>query len=165
MQAKYTALFVQMMKPARAAAVITALGLMLCAQPSYAWVQAPKRILVTHDLGGPIIERMKRVERMRARGEGAAIPHGRCISACTLFLGLPETCIGPNVEFGFHGPSAASYGLGLPPDEFEEISRAMAQYYPAIIREWFLNSARYNTLTYVSVSGSELIRLGLPECT
>lgn len=147
----------------RVMAAVT-VALMLCAQPSHAWVSAPKRILVTHDLGGPIAERMRRIERMRARGEGVAIPHGRCISACTLFLGLPATCVGKNAEFGFHGPSAATGGLGLSPQEFEQVSTAMAQYYPSAIRHWFLSNARFQTLTYFSISGADLIAAGVTEC-
>jgi hypothetical protein len=142
---------------------LTAFGA-LAAFPAHARIISPPQILITHDLGGPVEERMRRIERMRARGEAVAIPYGRCISACTLYLGLPDTCVGPSAEFGFHGPSAGTAGLGLPPDEFYRISGAMAQFYPAPVREWFLTTARYTKLTYLRVSGAQLIELGVKQC-
>lgn len=146
-------------------AIVAALGFWaVIGQPAYARIIGPPQILVTHDLGGPVEERMRRIERMRARGEAVAIPYGRCISACTLYLGLPDTCVGPSAEFGFHGPSAGTAGLGLPPDEFYRISGAMAQFYPAPVREWFLTTARYTKLTYLRVSGAQLIELGVKQC-
>ncbi len=134
------------------------------AKPGLAWVKAPSQILVTNDLGGPVIERMRRVDRMRSQGVGAAIPYGRCISACTLYLGLPNTCVGRSAEFGFHGPSAATRGLGLPLDEFQRVTAAMANYYPEPVRSWFVSTARYVTGTYYRVSGSQLIQMGFAEC-
>jgi len=147
------------------AAIVAALGFWaVIGQPAHARIIGPPQILITHDLGGPVEERMRRIERMRARGEAVAIPYGRCISACTLYLGLPDTCVGPSAEFGFHGPSAGTAGLGLPPDEFYRISGAMAQFYPAPVREWFLTTARYTKLTYLRVSGAQLIELGVKQC-
>jgi len=140
------------------------LGTVMPTGPILAWVKAPSQILVTHDLGGPVEERMRRVENMRARGEGVAIPYGQCISACTLYLGLPDTCIGRNAVFGFHGPAARTRGLGLPLDEFERISHAMARYYPEPVRTWYLSTARYVIGEYYSVSGAQLIAMGFSEC-
>lgn len=151
---------------ALATAVVVVLGVWAAnGQAAHARIIGPPQILVTHDLGGPVEDRMRRVERMRLRGEGVAIPYGRCISACTLYLALPDTCVGQNAEFGFHGPSAATKGIGLPLEEFYRISAAMADHYPAPLREWFLSTARYSTLTYHKVSGAQLIKLGVKECT
>jgi hypothetical protein len=144
--------------------VICAFGWVALALPSHARIKVPSQIMITHDLGGPVEERMRRVERMRQRGEGVAIPHGRCISACTLYLGLPDTCVGRSAEFGFHGPSAATRGLGLPQPEFQRISTQMAAFYPAPLRDWFLSTARYTTQSYIRISGAQLIQLGFKEC-
>jgi hypothetical protein len=145
--------------------VLALAGVVGSTAPSMAWVRSPSQILVTNDLGGPVEERMRRVERMRSRGEGVAIPYGRCISACTLYLGLPNTCVGRQAEFGFHGPSAATRGLGLPFGEFQRISQQMANYYPEPLRSWFMSTARHIiNASYYRVSGAQLIQLGFSEC-
>lgn len=136
----------------------------LWALPSEGRVKAPVRVLVTEDLGGAVEDRMRLVDRMRDRGMGVAIPYGRCISACTLYLGLPQTCVGRTAVFGFHGPSARTQGLGLPLPEFERLSVAMARYYPEPVRSWYLSTARHVIGSYYPVSGAQLIALGFPEC-
>jgi hypothetical protein len=130
-----------------------------------AFVRSPFQILVVDDLGGAVEERMRQVDRMRAQGQGAAIPYGRCISACTLYLGLPDTCVGRSAVFGFHGPSARTRGLGLPLGEFDRVSHAMANYYPEPVRSWYLSTARHIIGTYYQVSGAQLISMGFRECT
>ncbi|MEZ5779567.1 MAG: hypothetical protein R3E44_14525 [Paracoccaceae bacterium] len=122
------------------------------------------RTIITNDTGGSVAERVRTIRKMRHEGQGVAIPRGRCLSACTLYLGLPNTCVGRRARFGFHGPSSATPGIGLPRAEFERWSRIMAEHYPTPIRRWFLQTARHRTIGVYMVSGAELIRLGVPEC-
>ncbi len=80
-----------------------------------------------------------------------------------MYLGLPGTCVGPQARFGFHGPEGAN-GRRLSADEFETWSRIMAAYYPPQLRVWFMKEARYRTTNYITLTGAELIRMGVPRC-
>ena len=121
-------------------------------------------IHVANDPGGNLEERIARLEAIRSQGQRVEIERGYCRSACTLYLGLPTTCISPEATFGFHGPSTATRGLYLPPREFEYWTNVMADYYPPQIRGWFMQTARYEMNGYLTVSGAELIHLGIPQC-
>lgn len=118
---------------------------------------------VRHDLGGSIRVRLAEIDALRARGERVRIL-GTCVSACTLYLGLPDTCVAPSARLGFHGPSAATRGLPLPRREFERVSAIMAGHYPARLRRWFWTEGRMRTDGYVTLSGAEVIRLGARAC-
>lgn len=120
---------------------------------------------IHNDLGGLVEKRMAEVERLRESGERVEI-RGRCISACTLYLGLENACTTRGAEWGFHGPSANTNGLGLPLGEFERLSQSMARHYPEPVREWFMSTARFvSGRDYYAVSGADLIDLGaIREC-
>ncbi|MFE3838667.1 hypothetical protein [Pseudogemmobacter sonorensis] len=135
-----------------AACVVLPLG----APPAPAFV-------VRHDLGGGVEERIRSVERLRAQGTRIRI-EGICISACTLYLGLPQTCVSPSARLGFHGPSSSLPGLPLPRSEFERVSQTMASYYPAAMRRWFMSEARMITRDYYLISGHDAIALGAKSC-
>lgn len=146
----------------RAVLLIALLG--VTAVPSAAIALESNTIAVTGDPGGSVAERVRQIEAMRRLGQKVAVPHGRCMSACTLYLGLPGTCVGKRAQFGFHGPRSATPGIGLPRAEFERWSGIMAAHYPAPIRRWFLQTGRYRTNGAYMISGAELIRLGVPDC-
>lgn len=129
-------------------------------------VQAQAIMRVGNDHGGSVAERITQINRIRATGTRVEIRDGYCQSACTMYLGLNNVCVGPSARFGFHGPAInARAGLAMMPDEFEYWSQLMANYYPPQLRGWFLSTARYEIFGIIDVSGAELIRLGIPECT
>lgn len=116
------------------------------------------------DLGGPVAARMAEVDALRLSGERVKVK-GTCASACTLYMGLPNACTTRGAEWRFHGPSATTRGLGLPFDEFERVSQAMARHYPEPVRTWFLSTGRHIIGTYYRVSGAALIDMGaIKEC-
>lgn len=125
---------------------------------------AQSRLVVTQDNGGALSQRTRKIAQMYATGQAVAVPSGTCLSACTLYLGLPGTCVGPTAIFGFHGPTGEN-GRALSPAEFESWSRIMVSYYPPALRDWFMRDARFRTTNYLRVTGAELIRLGVPRCT
>lgn len=112
---------------------------------------------ILFDLGGPVAER---IDIMRGM-DGVRID-GVCVSACTLYLGLPETCVTPEARLGFHSPSTRS-GLPLPREEWERVTRQMAAYYPPAIREWFMADARYQA-DPVFITGRQAINAGATPC-
>ncbi|MBW0157191.1 hypothetical protein [Sedimentimonas flavescens] len=138
--------------------------LLFCLLAAVPALAQPPHLVIREDRGGPLEARLARVETLRQEGRAVAIPEGRCLSACTLYLGLEETCVGKAAIFGFHGPTTQFGTIALPQAEFERLSALMARRYPEPLREWFLLSARFHTLTYRYVTGEELIRLGVAEC-
>ena len=54
---------------------------------------------------------------------------GRCMSACTLALAYPSTCVGPRASLVFHAPYGAGAHNGV-------AKKWMMGRYPAPIRAW-----------------------------
>jgi hypothetical protein len=119
---------------------------------------------IRNDLGGAVSSRIAKVEQLRAAGIQVRIL-GTCVSACTLYLGLPNTCVAISARLGFHGPSTRLKSIPLPRQEFERISRQMATYYPSKIRKWFMSQARMRTGSYYTISGAQAIAMGARPCT
>jgi len=118
-------------------------------------------VRVRDDYGGSIAAYMARVDSVNARRQRVEIT-GDCRSACTLYLGALDLCVSGAAVLRFHGPSGSRQPLTE--RQFDEFSRRMAGYYPGPVRDWFLESARYETNGTVALSGATLIRLGVPEC-
>lgn len=133
--------------------------LSLAALPSVATAE-----VIRHDLGGDLDQRVVQVEGLRASATPIRI-EGLCVSACTLYLGLPMACVTPGAELGFHGPRTRLPGIPLPYADFERQTRVMASYYPGPIRDWFMAEARMlTTSSYYVLSGREAIRMGARAC-
>lgn len=121
-------------------------------------------VIIQDDRGGAVIERVRIIENYRQTGTRVEIRGDYCLSACTLYLGLPDTCVAPETVFGFHGPSSPVYGVSLAPQTFDRWSRVMAEHYPKPIRAWFLREGRHRTVGFYNYSGSDLIRMGIKRC-
>lgn len=121
-------------------------------------------IRVSNDGGGSLTARMQELQRLRDSGQRVEIRRGYCNSACTLYLGLENTCVSPTARFGFHGPQLATRGLRMLPKDFEKWSRAMADHYPSPLKGWFLKTARHSD-DLLTVRGAQLIQMGVPRCT
>ena len=111
-------------------------------------------VIVMKDVGGDV--------RQYAAQTYAYIRGGRevrlheCRSACTLALAVPDVCVYPDGVLRFHkayNPITKATNDG--------VSDAMMMAYPPAVRE------RLGVLTrkYKSLTGSELIRLGVRDCT
>ena len=90
---------------------------------------------------------------------------GDCMSACTIWLGHKPVCVAPDATLWFHQASDPSLELvsGNPWHWKSETGNlALSTFYPprvlAVVRTW-LESPEFHTL-----SGRELIALGIPEC-
>ena len=119
-------------------------------------------LVVGNDPGGRLRPRIAEVNRLRANGRRVEIRGDYCMSACTIYLGVATVCVSPRTQFGFHGPSFREGGNRYA--RFDRWSRIMAAYYPAPVRGWFLSYARFLTKRHATVSGLELIQLGVPRC-
>lgn len=132
----------------------------LCA---FTFAPAGMAMDIRNDMGGPVAERLVKVQRLDAQGTPVRIL-GNCISACTLYLGLRKTCVSPEARLGFHGPSSRLAGIPLPYEEFDRVSRQMAAHYPEAIRQWFLSEARFETDSYIVITGRQAIAMGARSC-
>lgn len=121
--------------------------------------QAPR--IVTYDMGGSLRSRQKEVRALRRTGQKIEIV-GRCFSSCTMYLGLPGTCITPTAIFGFHGPRGLF--APLPIDAFDHWSRVMARSIGEPLDAWFMQRARHIRSGVIKVKGAALIDMGYQRC-
>ena len=118
--------------------------------------------VVQNDIGGDVGARANQIATIMSAGQHVEIRGPACYSSCTMYLGLPGSCVNRHTQFGFHGPSF--YGTALSPDRFEFWSKVIAAHYPPVLRSWYLREARYSE-NLEMVSGAEIIRLGVQECS
>lgn len=114
-----------------------------------------RAVVVRNDPGGVLPARIASVASIRSSGQRVELRGRYCLSACTLYLGLPNACVSPQTRFGFHGPSM--YGRPLKSKDFERWSKVMASHYPEPLRSWFMEKARYQVTGYVNLRGEDLI--------
>ena len=125
-------------------------------------ISARETVVIGNDRGGKIRTKLAKLAVIRANGQKIELRGRVCYSTCTLYLGLPQTCVLPDTSFGFHGPS--NYGVRLRPEAFEYWSHLIAAHYPEPLRGWYLKTGRARINTYYRISGTELIRMGLAQC-
>lgn len=136
--------------------------LLLAPVAGHAAMSKATAYVVNSDLGGVIGERVKEINRIQTDGRRVEIRGRLCLSSCTMFLGVDDVCISPKTRFGFHGPSY--YGKPLSPERFEFWSSVIAEYYPAPIKKWFMETGRFKIKGYYAMEGVELIKYGIPTC-
>ncbi|WP_170407764.1 hypothetical protein [Ruegeria arenilitoris] len=124
--------------------------------------EAQQLYVVGSDRGGYLHDRLAELDNLARNGIQVEIRGRVCYSTCTMFLGLPGTCVEPDTTFGFHGPSRS--GRRLAPEDFDYFSKVMADYYPEPLKTWFMTTARNRINGVHKVKGSELIRMGVPAC-
>lgn len=119
-------------------------------------------VVIGDDPGGYIDTRLEQIRRLRQTNQPVQIRGSYCNSTCTMFIGLPNTCVEPDTEFGFHGPSYS--GQRMPRAEFDHWSRIMASHYPAQVADWFMQTARKRIRGLHTLRGDKLIRMGVARC-
>ncbi|MEL6957814.1 MAG: hypothetical protein AAGL89_02540 [Pseudomonadota bacterium] len=119
-------------------------------------------LIINNDRGGLLRVRIAEIAALRDEDRPVEIRGRVCYSTCTLFLGLPNTCVLPTTTFGFHGPS--NYGFPLDADTFNTASRIIATHYPPALRQWYLETGRYRINGLYRISGENIISLGVRAC-
>jgi hypothetical protein len=80
---------------------------------------------------------------------------GWCASACTAYLGNPNTCVTPSAQFGFHGPSGGTAA------ENRRAALILARHQLAVLRDWYLTkAATLQGNTHIDISEKEVERIG-----
>ena len=119
-------------------------------------------MVIRNDRGGLLRDRISELHRLNRSGQAVRIEGRICYSTCTMYLGLPQTCVSPDTTFGFHGPS--SYGRQLNPAIFERASQIISENYPPALRQWYMETGRYKIRSMYRISGAEIIALGVRQC-
>jgi len=121
--------------------------------------QATERPLTIHlDAGGTLKGRLHQLDLLRASRRPVVIA-GLCMSACTMLLALPQTCVDPEARLTFHGPQNSK--RRITPEQHEYYSRLIARHYPPQLERWYLREGRYGKH---NLTGSEVIDLGAIRC-
>lgn len=110
-------------------------------------------VIVVKDVGGDVHEYAAQARAYIASGREVRLHE--CRSACTLALAVPNVCVYPNSVLRFHkayNPYTKAVNDG--------VSDAMMQAYPPSVRE----RLGFLTREYKSLTGAELIRLGVRDC-
>lgn len=152
-----------MLKP-----VLIALSVLLtlpAATPAAA--QSGQVVTIDNDSGGNVLETIQRRNALQRSGRQVRI-RGYCRSACTIYLSLPNACLGPKARVGFHAPRLPGTKI-IPP----LVGDLMGQFYRGEIRRrWFaqwqysldmhiLSAAEYRRLDpQMRIFGSEARRNG-----
>jgi len=139
---------------------MSVLPLHVHAQTQVAYQMEP--LVVRNDRGGLLRDRLRQISELRQQSRPVEIRGAVCFSTCTMFLGLPGTCISPRTTFGFHGPS--SYGRALDSVTFNRASRVIASYYPEPLQSWYMDKGRFKIRSIQRVKGKQIIDMGVPAC-
>lgn len=147
---------------AAVSAVVAAFGAQQATAQISVAADKPNYIDIANDRGGLLEERLLELQLLRQTGQRVRITGNVCYSTCTMFLGLPGTCVSPQTTFGFHGPS--SYGRPLSPEVFEAASQIMAAHYPQVLQDWYMKTGRHEIVDVYKIKGADIVHFGIPAC-
>lgn len=118
----------------------------------------PPAIVITENGGGVVSQFMDRVDRYNREGREVRIM-GSCRSACILYLGVKNVCVGPNAVIKAHEAYEPQTGIARPDVTLEMMNaipvRVSARLWPYISKE-------YNQ--YTTLNASQLVSLGVRKC-
>lgn len=114
--------------------------------------QGQKPIVIGDDRGGNVMDAVRRRSQLQRWG-GPVEVRGYCRSACTLYITLPNACLGPKAIVGFHAPRLPGTTI-IPP----AVDQIMASYYRnGILRRW--NNEWKHSLDMHKITAAEYVRL------
>ncbi|MBT0778993.1 hypothetical protein [Paracoccus sp. pheM1] len=130
-----------------------ALGTGVASLPATAEAQPRgKPIVIVNNRGGNVVEAIRQRNKLAASGRPVEV-RGYCRSACTIYITLPNACLGPRATVGFHAPRIP--GTTIIPPIVDEL---MAQYYRnGILHMW--NARWKHSLKMQKISAREYVRL------
>jgi hypothetical protein len=117
---------------------------------------------ITEDTGGTILEYAQRYHRARDSGERVIID-GKCLSACTMVIGMlprDRICATPNAILGFHAAFRTTWYGGMV--DSTDATKFMMNAYPPQIRKW-INQHGGLTAQMIFLMGRELATF-VPTC-
>lgn len=114
-----------------------------------------------HHEGGHLQSTLADVAELNAIGAFMQLDPKECWSACTLYLGVKNICIGAETRFGFH----AATNILLIPDA--RGTALYASHLPQPVRRWFygVGADKVIATDHVFLTGEEIhLMTGQPLC-
>ncbi|SMO79673.1 hypothetical protein [Paracoccus laeviglucosivorans] len=109
-------------------------------------------IVIWNNKGGNVVKAMQYREKLAASGRRVEI-RGYCRSACTIYITLPNACLGPQARVGFHAPRIPNTQI-IPPI----VDELMARYYRnGILQKW--NGGWNRSIEMHKITAREYVRL------
>lgn len=113
---------------------------------------------VIWDEGGLINPRGQEGHDLIERGEKVRIL-GICLSACTMYLAVPDVCVSRHATLMFHGPFSVDGPIS--DEQYRAGVTWMADYYPPFVADWF-QMIGHDGMHWMT--GQVLIDLGVKDC-
>jgi hypothetical protein len=123
---------------------------------------AKATIWITGDIGGTILDYAERFRHAREAGEQVVID-GRCLSACTMVIGMiprGRVCVTPNAVLGFHAAFRRTSDGSIVAST--DATKFMFNAYPPEVRKW-INQRGGLTTQMIFLTGRELAAF-VPPC-
>jgi hypothetical protein len=123
---------------------------------------AKATIWITGDIGGTILDYAERFRHAREAGEQVVID-GRCLSACTMVIGMMprgRVCVTPNAILGFHAAFRRTADGSIVAST--DATKFMFNAYPPEVRKW-INQRGGLTAQMIFLTGRELVAF-VPPC-
>jgi hypothetical protein len=123
---------------------------------------AKATLWITGDNGGTILEYAQRFHQARQAGEQVIID-GKCLSACTMVIGMvprDRICATPRAMLGFHAAFSRTSDGGTVAST--DATRFMMNAYPPAVRKW-INRRGGLTTQMIFLMGNELATF-VPTC-
>ncbi|MFT4014926.1 MAG: hypothetical protein QM682_16365 [Paracoccus sp. (in: a-proteobacteria)] len=139
-----------MTRPLRLAGLI--LCLTILAAPGAQAQGRGKPVVILNNKGGNVMEAVNYRNELQRSGHPVEV-RGYCRSACTIYITLPNACLGPKATVGFHAPRIP--GTSIIPPLVDEI---MGNYYRGGIRQKWLGGWN-RSLKMHRISAREYVRL------
>jgi len=112
---------------------------------------------VVYDEGGFIDNRIREIEQLRKDSTKVRIV-GTCISACTMYLALENTCVHPSARLGFHGATELPF-IPATPENKLKYDLKVAEHYPPNLRKWFKEDGRKIIILWKTKTGQEVYNM------
>lgn len=114
--------------------------------------RGPEPIVILNNKGGNVMEAVQYRQKLAASGRRVEV-RGYCRSACTIYITLPNACLGPGATVGFHAPRIPGTTI-IPP----MVDQIMGNYYRGgILRKW--NSEWKHSLSMHKITAQQYVRL------
>jgi hypothetical protein len=110
---------------------------------------------ITHDTGGRI-SKFHRHFNIAIKANVRYRIKGTCLSACTIYLGLPYVCVYPDAVLGFHG----AWPRLLDPEQQRIADLSMGRYLPPKLKQQYMDEWRHkNALSFKYLTGADIVSM------
>jgi hypothetical protein len=129
-------------------ATASVIALMVCAVATEVSART-----ITHDTGGRI-SKFHRQFKIAIKANVRYRIKGTCLSACTIYLGLPYVCVYPDAVLGFHG----AWPRMIDPEQQRVADLKMGRYLPPNLKREYMNEWRHKSaISFKYLTGADIV--------